>query len=801
MEPPNKRKSDLLDEASTSSSAAKRAKTQQNDPHNDLDENNEAEEVEKEEEDNEELLNILADPYQNLYDGLDDDDISGLDYQEEESDDHDDGTPKGSFQNDKEKSQPAKVSSKASATKNDDEDMKEEEESQAEATVGASTSSAAAAAVAAPSLATAHEDVLKLVMAQLPVADVLKNLPLVCRQLRDKTRQLRRLTQLQVTSVRIDAAYGRRLPKTNQDRFRVIDGMSPRVHDLAEGEHLYHPFASYEQQAEVGERHRLVVRMRRRRHPLPLRSYRRLLATDDDDDDDDDEDNFGGRKMDDEYYEEEVPKNSAGLAQLIPGLPHGSTVSRLLMLSSAEAVANWNAANGASGASGSGSRHRNQTGSASVILMPQLMPSRTIADIMENGERGSQRPVPTASPIWKADPYAWSVLDPEGRTIQSAHRYDMTLTNLPALNNFSHRFTQVRTLTLVNTAVHFLSPHENDEHLAGPIATIWPGLQELHLLGAVLPPEGRHSAKPTLQMLNDLHHLRRLTTTTLRLCDLVEGCAPLLLARLEELNCRLTIHCRVAAAVTAMTTTFVGANLRSLGFLVTGGRCTSLVHLHNQPQIREMVHRLAFRFRITANYFRQGVLEQFHRLRLLDFSIGVADNEYAHRALPEEPPGAVRDNADFSLTALLTSIGERLPELEELIFSYYKHRQKLNAADAEFRLLGTEVRGRPPLRLPNIKRVRAAFRVKLHSVHLLKTVFPGAERIDFVLDQLLLGDAELKRIKCRATVNRCDVCWQTTDLARACKVAKARSVLLPIKRPPGNREPFGQLNFYQHYDW
>src|SRR5699024_10488182 len=94
------------------------------------------------------------------------------------------------------------------------------------------------------------------------------------------------------------------------------------------------------------------------------------------------------------------------------------------------------------------------------------------------------------------------------------------------------------------------------------------------------------------------------------------------------------------------------------------------------------------------------------------------------------------------------------------------------------------------IRLPSVRRLRATFRARLHSLPLLEMVFPGAYLIDFIIDKPFLMEAEFERICCDGvnSGNRCSdfegICHRAKKLAALGRqYAKATSVLLPIKRP------------------
>ncbi|KAH9403257.1 hypothetical protein TYRP_015140 [Tyrophagus putrescentiae] len=254
-----------------------------------------------------------------------------------------------------------------------------------------------------------------------------------------------------------------------------------------------------------------------------------------------------------------------------------------------------------------------------------------------------------------------------------------------------------------------------------------------------------------------------------------------------------------------------GGRLRRLGLRVDdnasdcGGRL-----LFRSAAVRSRLHRLSFRQPITLEAL-VWTTATFKALTYLDFAVeqwysddkeakaatkkGAVNDEHAQP--PAEDPAAAAaavfsiagpsvdfSPSSFTFSTLISRLRE-LPLLRELKFSLLQPAsvRSLVDDDADFRWTAT-VLSRSALTLPTVRRVQASFKVDYHHLHLLRRVFPAAERITFVLPVAALTlSPEWKKVMCRSDQS-CSVCDRVEALVEAALKEKATTVIIPVHPDP-----------------
>ncbi|KAH9387722.1 hypothetical protein TYRP_008916 [Tyrophagus putrescentiae] len=183
----------------------------------------------------------------------------------------------------------------------------------------------------------------------------------------------------------------------------------------------------------------------------------------------------------------------------------------------------------------------------------------------------------------------------------------------------------------------------------------------------------------------------------------------------------------------------------------------------------------------------------FKALTYLDFAV-----EQWYSDAKEAKAAAKRDDSvspfSFTFSSLISRLRE-LPLLRELKFSLLQPAGVCSLADddADF----------------------ASFKLDYHHLHLLKRVFPAAERITFVLPVAALLSPEWKKVMCRFDQS-CSVCDRVEALVEAAlKEKAATTVIIPVHPDPwaqegvltakddgddeddDNYEEIGHLGFYK----
>ncbi|KAH9391580.1 hypothetical protein TYRP_022756 [Tyrophagus putrescentiae] len=294
--------------------------------------------------------------------------------------------------------------------------------------------------------------------------------------------------------------------------------------------------------------------------------------------------------------------------------------------------------------------------------------------------------------------------------------------------------------------------------------------------------------------------------------------------------------------------------LRRLGLRVDdnasdcGGRL-----LFRSPVVRSCLHRLSFRQPITLEALA-WTTATFKALTYLDFAVEQYDDAKVvkaakraaatvmgrreaddaqgdghfvdmlgadffpdQRPLPpeEEDPAAIFSiagpsvevtPASFTFSTLISRLRE-LPQLRELKFSFLQPASVRLLADdhADFQWTATVLSR--SLTLPTVRRVQASFKADYHHLHLLKRVFPAAERITFVLPVAALLSPEWRAVMCRSGQS-CSVCDRMEALVEAALKEKATTVIIPVHpdswaqgkvliAKDDDYEELGHLGFYE----
>ncbi len=240
--------------------------------------------------------------------------------------------------------------------------------------------------------------------------------------------------------------------------------------------------------------------------------------------------------------------------------------------------------------------------------------------------------------------------------------------------------------------------------------------------------------------------------------------------------------------------------------------------LFRSAAVRSRLHRLSFRQPITLEALA-WTTATFKALTYLDFAVeqwysdakGKEAEAAAKRAvndenaqpLAEDPAAAVFSIAgpfsssssvdsvspfSFTFSSLISRLRE-LPLLRELKFSLLQPAGVCSLADDDADFVWTAtVLSRSALTLPpGVRRVQASFKLDYHHLHLLKRVFPAAERITFVLPVAALLSPEWKKVMCRFDQS-CSVCDRVEALVEAALKEKATTVIIPVHPDPWAQE-------------